>query len=214
MKKLAIIFSITVLMTTIAFGRVHIILFDCSGSFIGPNVPEMLKNGSLIKINEIISNATYNDTIIFFAITSNSTVSSLNQILLVKAKAKTVFDPTINKKNEELIKNFVKRVLKEINKPYSNHTDITSAVNYAAAIAKNYRDATVYNFSDGKDNISAKLFKRLDNISIYHLFIFDNNSTMQNRLLVKWERLYKELGAKSVVVKDAQASMTTNIGLR
>lgn len=214
MKKLAYILSITVLMTTISFGRVHIILFDCSGSFIGPKVPEMLKNGSLIKINEIISNATNNDTIIFFAITSNSTVSSLNQIILVKAKAKTVFDPTINKKNEELIKDFVKRVLKEINKPFSNNTDIISAVNFAAAIAKNYRDATIYVFSDGQDNVNGKLFKRLDNISIYHLFIFDSNSTKQNQHLVKWEGLYKDLGAKPVVVNDAQASMTTNIGLR
>jgi len=197
-----------------SFGRVHIIIFDCSGSFLGPKTPEILKNGSLAKVNDLVNQATYIDTIIFFSIRGNSTVSSLNQTILVKAKAKTVFDPTIKKINSMLIKNFVKNIFKEVNRPYAIRTDIISAVNYASAIAKNYNEASIYIFSDGGDNVNAKLFKRLDKISVYHLFIFDSNSGSQNKLVKKWESLYNNLGAKSVIVEGAQASMTLNIKIK
>lgn len=208
--------TITILLIAVSVlsAKVHVIVYDCSGSFIGPNEPEILLKGSLLKINELITSATHNDTIIFFPIRENSTISSLNQIMLVKEKAKTVFDPTVKQKNARLIKSFVKGVLDEIKKPYAKQTDIISAINFASAIARNYREANIYIFSDGRDNVNAELFKRLDNISVSHLFIFHRNSANQNKLISKWKELYKSLGAKVVKVYDAQASTTTNIGIK
>ncbi len=208
--------TITILFIAISVvsAKVHVIVYDCSGSFIGLNEPEILLKGSLLKINELITAATHNDTIIFFPIRENSTISSLNQIMLVKEKAKTVFDPTVKTKNGRLIKSFVNGVLVEINKPYAKRTDIISAINFASAIAKNYREANIYIFSDGRDNVNAALFKRLDNISVFHLFIFHRNSAKQSELINKWNELYKSLGAKVVHIYDAQASMTTNIGIK
>lgn len=214
MKLIKKTFIILFLTCTIIQGAVRVIVFDCSGSFIGPNEPEILVRGSLLKINELIASATHNDTIIFFPIRENSTVSSLNQIMLVKEKATSVFDPSVKQKNSRHIKTFVKQVLDEINKPYAKRTDIITAINYASAIAKNYTEASIYVFSDGRDNINAELFKRLENISIFHLFIFDRNSGKQNKLISKWDELYKKLGAKSVHVYDAQASMTKKIGIK
>jgi len=213
MKKIFTL-ALIILVTSLTIGKVHIVLFDCSASFIGQNVPEALKGGSLKKLNELVNNLAPGDTLIFFSIRENSTVSSLNQIILVKEKAKTVFDPAVNEKNKKLIKEFVKRVLKEINKPPAELTDIISAVNFATATARNYREASIYIFSDGRDNVNAKLFKRLDNISICHLFIFDNNSDRQNSILIKWQKIYKDLGAKTINVLDAQASFSFNIGMK
>jgi len=214
MKFLQKTITILFIAVSVVSAGVHVIVYDCSGSFIGPNEPEILLKGSLLKINELITSATHNDTIIFFPIRENSTISSLNQIMLVKEKAKTVFDPTVKQKNTRLIKSFVRGVLDEINKPYAKRTDIISAINFASAIAINYSEANIYIFSDGRDNVNAELFKRLDNISVFHLFIFHRNSTKQSKLINKWKELYKSLGAKVVKVYDAQASMTTNIGIQ
>lgn len=214
MKSTVIMILLVLFITCEVFGRVYIILFDCSGSFIGPYVPEALKNGSLKKINELVNDLAPGDTLIFFPIRENSTVSSLNQIVFKKEKAKSVFDPTVKEKNKKLIKEFVKHVLNEINKPPAKKTDIISAINFASAIAKNFNEATLYIMSDGNDNISSKLFKRLDNISIFHLFIFDSRSEKQNELLHKWQKIYTELGAKTVNVFDAQASLSINLGIK
>ncbi len=211
MKKILTI-SLIILITNLTLGRVHIILFDCSGSFIGQNVPDALKNGSLKKISELINNMAPNDTLIFFSIRENSSLSSLNQVVLVKEKAKTVFDPTLNGRNNKLIQKFAKNVLSEINKPPAERTDLISAVNFASATARNYTEASIYIFSDGADNVKAKLFKRLDDISIYHLFIFDKSPDKQNGLLQKWQKIYKDLGAKTINVLDAQASFSFKIG--
>lgn len=89
MKTLLMIVFVFV-QTNLLIGKVHIILFYCSGSFIGKNAPEILRTGSLKIISQLINSATYKDTIIFFPIRNNSTLSSLEQTTLVKQRAKKV----------------------------------------------------------------------------------------------------------------------------
>jgi hypothetical protein len=201
-----------VLFFQLLFADVKIILYDCSGSFIGPKVPKELKEGSLKKINEILNSSTDKDTIIFYPIRENSTVSSLNQLILIKDKAKTVFDPTIKEKNRRKTIAFAKQILEEINKPYAESTDIISAINAAASIGKNYSKATIYIFSDGQDNVNQKVFNKLTGLHIRHLFIFHLVASEQEKLLKKWSTIYKNLGAASIIVEDAQSSMSFNLG--
>lgn len=204
MRKL---FTICVLLMQLGFAKMHVVLLDCTGSFIGKNAPSSLKIQALKKLSVIIDNLKDGDTLVFIPIRANGAISSLNQLSLVKARAKRVYDQQQKQINAQRVKAFVQAVLAEVNKPASGASDIITAVNYAASICRNSADAILWILSDGDDNVSAKMFSRLNGITVIHLFVFSNNSAKINSLVQSWEALYRKLGAKSVTVLDAPTSI-------
>jgi hypothetical protein len=211
MKMMKLTLLLMYLTSSIIFGRVHIVLYDCSGSFLGKNSPSVLRTGALQKINELIQSINQQDTIIFMPIRENSTVSSLRQIIFTKDAEKRIFDKTAERNNSIRMKTFAKAVMNEINRDPSPRTDIVSALNFAGSIAKLSKDATIIILSDGDDNINGEMFNDLKGIKIYHLFVYTPSSTKINKLLEKWRTLYSKLGARFSVVQDAQSSLNYKI---
>lgn len=199
--------------TNISFARVYVVLYDCSGSFLGENVPAVLRTGSLQKINEIIQSISQQDTLIFMPIRHNSTVSSLRQIVFTKDADKKIFDKTAERNNSIRMKAFASAVMNEINREPSPRTDIVSALNFAGSIAKLSKDATIIMLSDGDDNVNAEMFNDLKGIKVYHMFVYTPSSNKINKLLEKWRALYSKLGARFSVVLDAQSSLNYKINV-
>jgi len=212
-RKLALFLfiSIIIINSSISYARLIIVLFDNSGSFIGPNAPITIKINALKKLNEIVQIIDYKDTLIFIPIRGNSTESSLRQIRLIKEKASTIYDPIYRKKNLYRMKVFAQSVLKEINKPYSKKTDILSAINYAASISRLSHNSSIWCFSDGDDNVQAGLYNQLNGIKIYHLFIYSSKKNKTKYLIDRWKNIYRKMGAISAVILDAQSSINYNI---
>lgn len=211
MKRTTIMILLFLFITCEAFGSIYIILFDCSGSFIGKNAPEILRTGALQKINELTLSMKEQDTLIFIPIRENSTISSLHQIVLFKESEKRIYDKTAERKNNLRMKNFARAILKEINQKPSDKTDIVSAINFAGSIAKLSNDATIIVLSDGDDNVNSSMFNNLKRIKIFHLFVYTPSSDKINNLLEKWENLYSKLGVDLLKVLDAQSSLNYNL---
>lgn len=205
------IIILILLSASILFGRLHIVLFDCSGSFIGPTAPPILKESALEKLSQLIKIASYKDTIVFIPIRENSTVSSLRQVRFIKEEAQRTYDNAVDIRNQRLLKEFAKKVMTEVGRKPAEKTDIVSAVNYASSIARLSKEANIWIFSDGDDNVKGKMFLSLKGLKIFHLFIFSPNSKKIQSIIEKWKSLYSNLGVKSMTVLDAQTSINYDV---